>query len=379
MNRTPIQLTSEKGLSMPVVVMVILIVTILGAVLYSFSQNQLLSAARGNDARQAEYLARSGIEAAIEWWKQETTKPQGTKNFDRVYMREDGTMVLTDPGDSKVGYIDVSVTRQDDGTWSIQSTGNANTSTKTVKYSSSMLMENEDLEGLWYAENGVILPGPNIQSVKINNVSRNIYVHDEIAGVAVVGRPGTTLRLNKDNNEHSRVSFGARALYFDSYMDLSINDDKVGFLIAAGEKIVFNDTLKIRINADGGGGVLILYLPEGLGIPGQELITSDLLENADAIDPNAKYGYVYFKEIIGIRDYWLWTAEDTVASNKAYYFTRKNTEDEKQNGIVIINLDDLFDNFNDGLNNLISSEVLIPAKASVSKPEPDDCIVFFRN
>lgn len=378
MNRKPIQLNSEKGLSMPVVLMVILIVTILGAVLYSFSQNQLLSASQGSDARQAEYLARSGIEAAIAWWKQETTKPQGTKNFDRVYMREDGTMVLTDPGDSKVGYIDVSVTRQDDGTWSIQSTGNVKASTKTIKYSSSIMMQHEDLEGLWYAENGVILPGPNIQSVKINNVSRNIYVHDEVAGVAVVGKPGTTLRLNRDNNEHCRVGFGARALFFNSYMDLSIDDDKVGFLIAAGEKIVFNDTLKISINADG-GGVLVLYLPEGLGIPGQELITSDSVENADDIDPNAKYGYVYFKEIIGIRDYWFWTAKDTVASNKAYYFTRKDTEDEKQNGIVIIKLNSIFDSFNDGLDDLIDSEVLIPAKASVSKPEPDDSIVFFRN
>lgn len=376
---------NEKGISMPVVLMVIFVVTILGVVLYSFSQNQLLAATRSTESRQAEYLARSGIEAAVAWWKQEKSKPTGTKTFDRVYMEKDGNLTLYDPGEDKAGYVDVTVIKESDKTWTIVSNGISKKASKTIRANSCVYMDDVDLKGLWYDSNGILLPGPNIHPVKINDVKRNVYVHDEVAGVAVIGETGKTLRLSRKNNEDCRVGIGARSLYFNSYMDLAIEDSSVGFLFAAGEKIVFNDTLKIRLNYNKGGGVLVLYLPEGLGIPGQELITSEAVDPAyvNKVDPNAKYGYVYFKKIVGVICFWLLgeiTVEDEVISNKAYYFPRKDTENEQQNGIVIFNVDDFpIENYNDALNDLINDKKLIPANTAVPKPVPEDSVVFFRN
>lgn len=358
---------NQKALSMPTVLIVMMIVTVLGTALYAFSQNELLIATRSTDSKQAEYLARSGIEAALEWWKQEKPKPEGTKNFDRVYMKRDGTMLLDDPGHEKVGYIDVTVEKDADGTWNITSEGTVNGITKTLKASSGKFMTDEDLTNLddpWYEWNsdtaGVIKKGPDYS----DDHEMPLYAHNAVAGVAIIGSSGRTLNLDSTGEVGDYgVGYPAGALFFNSELNLA-QSTKVGFLVVAGEKIVFNRRVNIGSNFRG-MGVLVLHLPEGFGIPGQELVVKPGYE--DNVDIDAKYGLVYFNELRVIT--FLNLMNRTVISNQAYYF--KNLD----KGIALFDDEDYLSDFSE----LVNNGNLIPAGSTVTKPDPEDCAVFFMN
>lgn len=370
----------QRGQAIPVALLVLVVVVILGFSLYDFSQNDQLLVGRNQDAKQAEYLARAGVDAAKDWWRQQDPKPIATKAFDRIYLTQSGDYVLSDPGTSKLGYTDVNITYTSgtNNKWTVTSTAVVNDAKREIHADSTSLVANAQLISMsppWYQwdhatnpDEAYIQKGDNIQTVEIDGNDRNVYVHDAMPGVAIIGRTDGNFNNDElrliDDNDDCRVAYAASALFFDSPLDLRLwggifKGAREGFLVASAETIVFNRRVDIRYGWLG-GGVLVLSVPDGLGIPGQEIVPATGSESKVVL--NALYGKVYFSE------FRVDGSSMSSISNKGFYFRKKS------DGIVLF--DD--DSYNSAYNTLIGSGDLIPINTSVSKPDPEDCVTFFQ-
>ncbi|MCG8403518.1 MAG: hypothetical protein MJA84_18260, partial [Firmicutes bacterium] len=96
----------------------------------------------------------------------------------------------------------------------------------------------------------------------------------------------------------------------------------------------------------------------------------------DMIDENATYGKVFFDHV------YTDGALNSNLSNKAFYFKRKLDEDGNDTGVIIFDRN-AFTNYHTSYTSLINDGDLIPAategEQALTRPRPEDCLVFFWN
>lgn len=381
---------NENGFSMPLVMMAMVVVILLATTMYDFSRNRALLVEKDEDAKQARYLANSGVSAAIDWWKK--NKPTEDKTFDTVYLNKEGNYVLNPVADG-IGVVNVSIDKGDEGRWTITGTAEVNEVTQKVEASSTSIYKDADLNSAstfddpnpkWYRwimsgstpQSAEIQRGTMVQEVEVGDDTKNAYIHTEVEGVAVIGRSdsdyaGKPIRLI-DNDADCRVGYIAKALFFQNPLNLDLSLYNTGFLAVAAEKVVFNRYVSIWYHEGWisyGAGVLVLAVPDGLGIPGQEVKPASGFE--DKVQSDEKYGLVFFNEVnVGTQQLFGkdWRRSNDL-SNKAFYFLKR------EDGVVMFESSDYSNEF----DNMIEEGHLIPAGSSVAIPDPEDEVDFFYN
>ena len=99
---------NKKGIALAIVIMLMLLLSIMGATFLGISLNQSRQAAIVDKGMQAYYLARSGAEATLSSWQNapSASKPSGT--LDAVYL--DGSNNFTNNSASAIGNFVASIT-----------------------------------------------------------------------------------------------------------------------------------------------------------------------------------------------------------------------------------------------------------------------------
>lgn len=151
-------LNEEKGLVMVLVLIVLFVITLFSTTMWTFSMTHLRQSFREENKIQAEYLAKSGAEAAIAAWLQKphSGKPLGT--MERVYFDTNSknyTLNSPDPSNDG-GYFDVTLTVIDDesdpkhGLTVIESTGTYRETSHTIIVTTFPFNYGHDLDPSWY-------------------------------------------------------------------------------------------------------------------------------------------------------------------------------------------------------------------------------------
>jgi type II secretory pathway pseudopilin PulG len=157
----------RKGMTLIVVMMIMIVLSILGASFLSLSVYQNKEAIRENKGLQAHYIARAGAEAALKAWQSapSTAKPSGA--FDTVYLTSSNDFRDTPTTNSK-GKFDVTITPSGTST-AINSVGTVGTIKKAVNVTVNTIVSvipgptpsyaDGDKTGFYTDVNGQINPG----------------------------------------------------------------------------------------------------------------------------------------------------------------------------------------------------------------------------
>ncbi|MEW6424256.1 MAG: hypothetical protein AB1523_05835 [Bacillota bacterium] len=390
-------LKNEKGWAMPLALMLVFVVSLLGAALWQYSMTEVKRVERETKRLQAHYLARAGVEATRQAWLVAGSDPKPSGAIKTVYLnkrtKEFQTAVPASPG----GQINVTASKDaDTNEWTIISTGEVSGVAQTARATATPLVYGHEISPPWYdPANGKILPGPNEESVhdEETNTTHIIKYHDEMPGVVRLkadGNPPLPLKIQKDETDKRKVAYIAHALFFESPVDLKIDtkmdpffgivpiEYRQGFLIAAAENIIFEKWLDVRCDGTRGFfapylsyGVLVLYVPEGYGIPGEKVKPKAGYENKVVVDINTVYGKVFFNEVRTDG------AVNNVLSNQCFYFKQKNEGVAIGNRWFKENGKWKCLSYTESFNKLIAGGDLIPADEA--PPKPEDCLVFFWN
>lgn len=147
-------LKNRKGMAMPAVLMVLLIVTILGAALLRVAVADSIHASRDRSRMQAYYLARSGAEATEKWILDNTT------SFNSI--KDKTSSPATIPESGVDGTFTVKVTGSLSNIVLIEATGTVRgvtaTATKAL-ISSGDILDDIVFDDTVYAKNLVVLSG----------------------------------------------------------------------------------------------------------------------------------------------------------------------------------------------------------------------------
>ncbi|MCG8400915.1 MAG: hypothetical protein MJA84_04885, partial [Firmicutes bacterium] len=274
---------NENGWALPTVLMVMLVVTLLGTALWQYSVAENLQVTKNEKQMQARYLARAGVEAVRDAWLDSSLGNKPTGKVETVYLMLDGTFQKESALSKEqiksqtIGHVSATVSH-DKGEWTITSIGEVDSVSQTVNATSTPLVYGHELEPPWYnEEDDNILPGPNTQT--LSDFDENLMYHDEVRGVALV-ESKNTLQMQNDN-DNNKVAYIAQHLFFQSAVDLRLYTDwwwvvpidtYQGFMVASAETVVFNDRLDVRVGILSlSYGVLVLHVPEGLGVPGEKV------------------------------------------------------------------------------------------------------------
>jgi type II secretory pathway pseudopilin PulG len=111
-------LKTKKGMVLPLVIVVLVVISILGIVILQIALAQNKHAARDKSSMQAFYLARSGVEAAEVWLMENTDKFSDIKNIESTPSSLEGSEIN--------GTFTITVTGNLDSTVLIEGTGTVN-------------------------------------------------------------------------------------------------------------------------------------------------------------------------------------------------------------------------------------------------------------
>lgn len=385
---------SQRGWALPLVLVIILVGSLLGAAVYQYTTSQSLSVTSEYNTLQARYLARAAAEAAVRNWMQSATKPSGT--LERVYLVDNGSGARSYVRQSQlsgqriIGYVDTTVTRETNssgqftGRWIVRAVANVNGRTQTVTATSLPIASSTyNTAPPWY-ENGYIKEGPHTTTTsyydKYLNTTFNLTFtyHDEIRGTAVVGNSSTETLRFKTTDPNYRVIWPAYAVVVNAPLNLKMRGgSRQAVLVVSAERVVFNKDIRIRVG-NLSGGCLALGVPEGLGIRGSDVHAASGYQSK--VDPNARYGLVKFSNFYGRSVYLLWDAwwDTKIPSlcNKTYYFKQQNGG----RGALPIVVPSLGESYEHQVQDLINNGDLIPADpAVVVSTDPYQNVEWFWN
>ena len=416
---------SNRGAALILVLFVLLVITVLSVSLISLAKSSHLQSKTVSRSIQAKYLARSGIDIAIEYWRTSTPKPSGT--METVYLmksdhtyRRSSDLSADQIANNTIGQLDTTITKNViTNTWIIDSTATVQGFVHKESAVSEPYVNGHEPYPPWYDRStGEILC--NTANLTVSN-GYKIYPHNEINGTVLIktnnangypnGRP-LSLSTNNDNN---KIIYPAQALFFQSPTNLNLNatlSNPQGFLVASAESIVFEQELTVGCDNSVSGflgldfGFLILHVPAGRGIEGTEVYHNVAAVNQTKVNLNARYGLVFFSNVEGRTDSAGWSFKsDNNLRNKGFYFIQQdggvpigsliNTEKAKNynsfgdylaallNGSVTAQF---FDNYDDAYKYLAKQgkwstrtgdAQLIPVDpAKVTRPSPDDLVAF---
>lgn len=385
-------LKKDSGLAMPLVIMLLLVISILGLAAYTGSQSSFKQAAMLRPNLQAEYLARSAVDATIAAWTDEwinsPSDAPANAHFYSQYIQDESTgkWKFESFADNKGiksdtdNLIETTLTfNAEKGTCDITATAEVGTSTATVTALSEGLLKKEgrELSPPWY-DNGTkttypyILPNPeHVVSItrKISGTNRTAIVSyhyvDGIVNLTSTSDKGAiqTIYLDREKgvngNNIDAIGLQAKRIIFNSPLNLyDKNSSKTlawysslkvpQALGLTAETINFADKLTIGGKLHGN---LSLRLPEGLGISGEKVYQNTTTEAQALVDLEARYGIVRFSDVeikntgydgtIWVHDGFLsWHEEDNDNNpnwikNKTFYFRNAYNEEADEEALSI--------------------------------------------
>lgn len=250
----------NKGSALIVVIMVMVIMTILGAAILNISLSQTMQASNEDKRIQAHYLARAGAEAALSAWKDadNDNKPSGVSN--PVYLNSSNVFVYTQTA-NMIGQFDVNVSPVEQGKDTvITSKGTVGNVTQTVKVTIKEVTISVPIPPLdpvygkdlnWYSFNsGQINTNDNIMSGK----GKNVIVEAKNS-------------LKIPNKNSPAANFEADQMQFLSQIQILHNS-----IILSGKLIDFNVPVDFSNNGNGNGALVLKVLDNGFEPNGSHFI-----------------------------------------------------------------------------------------------------------
>ena len=289
-------LRNEKGAAVPLALVVMLILSLLGTVLWQYSVSDTIQVARDQQRMQAYYLARAGADATLQAWLQSPPEDRPTGTGNTVYLKNDGSFVETDPGEMKQGEFAVTVDPQEDGSIKIVSVGNVDGLTQRVTVTlSSSFIYGHTLD--WYdSSSGQMTTGESLP------VATLPVILEANSGKIKLPSSGST------------VTFEGPALFFDSDLDGPFHHR----LNLIAETIVFGQSASFGIRMKKDEGKLFLYVPDGMGF---------VREGKAGL-----WGRVYFPPSVKHHNSEVSHPDGLMLGGRAFYFLKKT------GGIDILNI-----------------------------------------
>lgn len=257
---------NEKGIAIPLVMLVITVMMLFGTAMYYFSTTDTVQVSRDVKKIQAYYVAKSGVDATASWIIEEF------KHVDELSLPLNGTGSLDN------GTFNVSVDVLDSGLIKIISVGTVGNVKETVTLTLSQqgLFDNALFGTAFIALKGKVTVVGNIESNGPVSYTGNSYIHEgntkewsdrNYPSVIFPSNTSTAVIEIKNNDKH----------IIDSNQSINkININNGGTL----EFVLNNSVLKVVVNeidAKGkvivkGTGTLILYTKEFIAGGNAEII-----------------------------------------------------------------------------------------------------------
>lgn len=418
---------STRGAALILVLLVLLVIMVLSVSLLTLAQNSHLQSKTEKRSIQAKYLARAGLDAAMEYWRTSSAVPKPAGTMETVYlMKSDhtyqraSTLTAEQIANDTIGQVVTTITKNPvTNVWTIEATATVQGTVHKETAVSGPFVYGHELNPSWYNRNsGEILRNTANVSTSDGNT---LYSHNEVHGVVLMQTAanrrnpnGIPLYLTK-NKDQNKIVYPAEALFFKSpvHLDLVGSRHPQGFLVASAEDVVFEQELTVGcddvVTAAPGldCGFLILNVPAGLGIDGTEVYHNVTADYRSKVNLNARYGLVFFADVQHrILDWSGWRfRSDGDLSNNGFYFIQQdggvpigsliNTQNSKNYTSFWDYLRDLlnrriaaqfFDDYHDAYCYLTKQDKwstragdaqLIPVDpAKVTRPSADDLVVF---
>ena len=236
----------NKGAALIVVIMVMAVMTILGATILNISLSQTMQASNEDKRIQAHYLARSGADATLSAWK---SAPIGSKPIGAcspVYLDSLNQFVYIKPS-NMIGEFNVIITNPDSVTTIITSIGTVGnviqTTTVTIVTVNTQITDpisptvtGDSLK--WYnSSSGQANPGDN--------------THGPIGKTVLVSSPGLKLVKGTTNYQADIIKFTTNIWNFKYPLNLTA------------DILIFNTTITTNNNGSN-HGCLVLYVLNGV-------------------------------------------------------------------------------------------------------------------
>lgn len=336
----------QRGIALPLVLMLLIVLSILGTAAWTASQSSLKQAAILNPQLQAKYLARSAVDATISAWTEEWyADPNNVTTSAHFYTRYDDStneFVKSNASEStKDKFIETTQTYDSStGICTIISKATVKGKTAQVQAISEPVYSVTSTPSLW-VKNDTIQPNldSNYNYSKRKNGVNYYSSYHYSDGVVTVNTSKSNNTLYLDNatqyNGHrvNLIGYQAKKIIYNCPVDLYgrtmhlIPDyDRVYAHIVTAEQIWFMKNITI---GDGRYGTLILNLPEGKGIPGQ-IVYQKVKNNKnvrDKVDLDARYGIVRFAGVTVRGSLFDSENYDDNIRDRTFYFREPDGED----------------------------------------------------
>lgn len=269
-------LKSRQGVAMVVVLSIIFVVAIFATALFTYSYNELNFLKKDIDIDRAQYLARTGVEAAIKAYPQAPAaiKEEGG-SLVRLYLMEDGSHLMdTDPAyesENVEGYVDVEISHETEelnlyageGATAIPVVAFralANVAGATQRAEAVTMASLDAYEAGWYNSAGAIStpagsgtpPGDfEVSGILTGVSSMSLKGQGFLSGSVKAPAPSAGTRLTlPNNNSNNKIAWIAQNLSIDMPIDLSTssnNTQKV--LVLAGRNIELKGEITLHTGA----------------------------------------------------------------------------------------------------------------------------------
>lgn len=232
----------KKGMTLVVVMMVMVVLSILGASFVALSTYQNKEAIREDRGLQAHYIARAGAESALKAWQNAPSSAKPSGAFDTVYLSSSNVFSNTSTTDAK-GKFDVTITPNGTSTV-ISSVGTVGTIRKTVNVTVNTIVSvipgptpsyvDGDRTGFYTDVNGQINPGvwSYTGTGTVKNEAKNgkgLKLVNKNAGPATL-KYEKMLFSSPIQVMHNSIILVANVIAFTQPVDFSLNGNSKGDL-----------------------------------------------------------------------------------------------------------------------------------------------------
>ncbi len=338
-----INIKDKKGAALFTALIIISVVATLATALFAYSSDSFISVSKKEDAKQIEFLARSGIESAIKVW--DTISNDNELTSYPVYLNSDGTYrgsdtTAVDLRADEIGYYIITINPSPvipDGAPSdlILFTSTAHMNGQTLTKSAYLT---ETMSGVvdaseWYTDEGKLIPGKlheNDISYSIASVSGLLKKTNEpllwgsckdngeipctLDHIIFFKTPSSNA-LNIESNQ--KCLFIGKTIFFNMGINFTISNSKdVGIVVFSAAEIIVTGDINLIVNETGNGCINTVILKTHPAI--QKYLDSVITDSGIK-----KMGKIYFIGNVYVSQYFHGTEQSrikVISSGDAYYF-----------------------------------------------------------
>lgn len=403
-------LHNERGIAMPLVLMLLIVLSVFGIAAYIGSQSSLQQTLMLRPNLKAKYLARSAVDATIaawtdEWINNPASAPISAHFFTKYDNATDNFVEATSAEAGQNMVIETTQTyNASTGICTITANATADGRSATVSAVSEGLVveQNSSLDNPWYEQKRygiwpfywydyIIIPNPDSSEYTTDKDNNRYYgSYHYVDGIVNLAAPGNaTLFLDERTTTYTAIGFQAKRIIFNSPLDLYTKGSLLAIihpqmLVVSAESIDFNKGITI---GDSYHGNLTLHLPDGFGISGEKVYHAVSSANQSKVKLTAKYGLVSFSgvDIRGSFGNNGQPNQPSLIQNKTFYFRHPDDADSLNIGTepgTLSGLDDWFGwtlTENDfRFKALLDKGYLIPAPAGVNTDSDYDVLFVYQ-